>query len=122
MKEKLIEYLLPVAIVIVAVALYILVPVINDFVARKAVGWKGGLMLAGAGYLLGLYYAYIMGFRGKALVYAIMVIVFTVTCIWLAVNFDMVWDWLQNTIGNWGTIAIVLVLCLFVWLFMTIML
>ncbi len=111
MKSKLIEYLLPVALVIVAVVLYFALPSIQDFVVRISKGWKGGLILLGAGYLLGLYYAYVMGFRGRKLIYAIFVIVFTVTCIWLAVNFDMVWEWLQMHVGTWGTIGIVLLLC-----------
>ncbi len=109
--KKLLEYLFPVAIIIVAVVLYVFAPTIKDFVARHIVGWKGGVLLLVAGYLLGAYYALVMGFRGKALAYAIFVIIFTFTCIWLAVNFDMVWDWLVASIGIWGTIGIVLVLC-----------
>lgn len=116
LKDKLIAYLLPVGIVIVAVVLYIFIPSITAFVARNAVGLRGGIILVVAGWLLGIYYAYVMGFRGKALAYAIGVIIFTITCIWLAVNFDMVWDWLVAAVGIWGTIGITLVMCLFVYL------
>ena len=121
MKSKLVEYLLPVVIVVVAVALYFAMPSIQDFVVRISKGWSGGLILVGAGIFLGCYYAAVMGFRGKALGYAIFVIVFTCLCIWLFVNFDELFDWLRDTIGVWWTIAITLVMCAVFWVAMKLM-
>ena len=74
-----------------------------------------------AGIFLGCYYAAVMGFRGKALGYAIFVIVFTCLCIWLFVNFDELFDWLRDTIGVWWTIAITLVMCAVFWVAMKLM-
>ena len=115
MKEKLLALLIPAVIVIVATALYFLIPTINAFVASKVTGWKGGLYLLAAGVLLGCYYAFVMGFRGRALGYAIFVIVVTCLCIWLLVNFDTIFEWLRHTIGVWWTILIALVMCAVLW-------
>ena len=87
--NKLLTYLLPVAIVIVAVLLYLFIPAINEWVLRVSRGWQGALWLVGMSVALALYYALLMGFRGRALGYAIAVILFTAVCIWLLAN----WEW-----------------------------
>lgn len=112
--NKLMTYLLPVAIIIVAVLLYLFIPSINAWVIRMSSGWKGALFLTGAGIVLGVYYALIMGFRGKALGYAIAVIIFTAVCIWLIANWEWFTDLLQTHLGSWGMVGVLLVLCLVV--------
>lgn len=107
-------YLLPVAIIIVAVLLYLFIPSINAWVIRMSSGWKGALFLTGAGIVLGVYYALIMGFRGKVLGYAIAVIIFTAVCIWLIANWEWFTDLLQTHLGSWGMVGVLLVLCLVV--------
>ena len=109
--NKLLTYLLPVAIIIVAVLLYFFIPTINAWVIRMSRGWQGALLLLGAGIVLGIYYALVMGFRGKALGYAIGVIIFTGVCIWLIANWDWFTDLLQTHLGTWGMIGVLLALC-----------
>lgn len=105
------KYLLPVGIIIVAVLLYIFIPSINAWVIRVSKGWQGALYLTGAGIVLGIYYALVMGFRGKALGYAIAVIIFTAICIWLIANWGWFTDMLQTHLGTWGMIGVLLALC-----------
>ena len=109
--NTLLKYLLPVVIIVVAVLLYLFIPTINAWVVRMSRGWQGALYLTGAGILLGVYYAFVMGFRGKALWYAIGVIVFTAICIWLIANWDWFTDLLQTHLGTWGMIGVLLALC-----------
>ena len=109
--NKLLTYLLPVAIIIVAVLLYFFIPTINAWVIRMSRGWQGALLLLGAGIVLGIYYALVMGFRGKTLGYAIAVIIFTAVCIWFIANWDWFTDLLQTHLGTWGMIGVLLALC-----------
>lgn len=111
MKNNLLKYLLPVAIVTIAVLLYIFIPSINAWVLRMSKGWQGAVFLLGAGILLAVYYTWVMRFRGRALVYAIGVIVFTAVCIWLLANHEWFFDLLQTHLGTWGMIGVLLVLC-----------
>lgn len=119
--NKLLTYLLPVAIVIVAVLQYLFIPAINEWVLRVSRGWKGALYLTGAGVLLALYYALLMGFRGRALGYAIAVILFTAGCIWLLANWEWFTAMLEAHLGVWGMTGILLVLIIIVALCMWIL-
>ena len=111
MKGKLIAYLVPVAVIVVAVLLYLFIPSINAWVIRMSHGWQGAVYLLIAGILLGVYYALVMRFRGKALAYAIGVIIFTAVCIWLIANWDWFTDLLQTHLGTWGMIGVLQALC-----------
>ncbi len=112
--NTLLKYLLPVAIIVVAVLLYLFIPSINAWVLRMSRGWQGALYLTGAGVLLAIYYAWVMRFRGRALAYAIGVILFTVICIWLLANWEWFTTMLETNLGTWGMIGVLLALCLFV--------
>ena len=57
-----------------------------------------------------------MGYRGKMLFYALAILLITILCLWLAINFDMVWDSMVTTLGIWPTIFIVLLGTLGLWL------
>ena len=57
----------------------------------------------------------LIGYRGKALLFALVILVFTILCIWLALNFDLVWDAMVNTLGYWPTILLVLLGALGLW-------
>lgn len=96
-----------IALFIVGVLTYILVPSVMAFFDRVLVGWKGLVYLMAGGLVLEAWFL-IMGFRGKALIYALMVLVVTILCIWLYINFDLVWDSMTRTLGLWPTIFIVL--------------
>ena len=116
--NHLLKYLLPVAIIIVAVLLYLFIPAINAWVIRVSKGWQGALYLTGAGIVLGVYYAFVMGFHGKALGYAIGVLIFTSVCIWLIANWGWFTDMLQTHLGTWGMIGVLVALCALVGFFM----
>lgn len=113
-----IKYVIPAGIVIIAVLLYLFIPAINEWVIRMSKGWKGALFLGGIGVVLAVYYALMMGFRGRALGYAIAVIVFTAICIWLLANWDWFTEMLENHLGVWGMSGILILLALAVWICM----
>ena len=119
--NKLLTYLLPVVIVIVAVLLYLFIPAINEWVLRVSRGWQGALWLVGMSVALALYYALLMGFRGRALGYAIAVILFTAGCIWLLANWEWFTAMLEAHLGVWGMTGILLVLIIIVALCMWIL-
>lgn len=106
--------LIVIALVVVGFISYFAVPVVQAFFERVLVGWKGLVYLLGGALVLVTWFL-IIGYRGKALLYALGVLLFTILCIWLALNFDMVWDSMVATLGLWPTILIVLLGCLGLW-------
>lgn len=106
--------LIVIALVVVGFISYFAVPVVQAFFERVLVGWKGLACLLGGALVLEAWFL-IIGYRGKALLYALGVLIFTILCIWLAINFDMVWDSMVSTLGLWPTILIVLLGSLGLW-------
>ena len=76
------------------------------------------LIIAAVGLLLALWFAFGMGYRGKKLVYGILVILFTGLCIWGLINIDEIEILLRDSVGVWGTSGIFLLIALAVWLAM----
>ena len=105
---------LAIVLVIVGVATYFLVPYVQAWFDKVLVGWKGLVYLLGGAFVLEAWFL-IIGYRGKALLYALGILVFTILCIWLAINFNLVWDSMVATIGLWPTILIVLFGALGLW-------
>ena len=93
---------------------YLLVPVVQAWFDKVLAGWKGLVYLLGGAFVLEIWFL-ILGYRGKALLYALGILVFTILCIWLALNFNLVWDSMVRTLGIWPTILIVLFGCLGLW-------
>jgi len=106
--------LIVLALVVVGVLSYFAVPVVQAFFERVLVGWKGLVYLLGGAFVLEIWFL-ILGYRGKELLYALGILIFTILCIWLALNFDLVWDSMVNTLGLWPTILIVLFGALGLW-------
>ena len=106
--------LLAIGLVVVGVATYFLIPYAQAWFNKILTGWKGLVILLGAAVVLEGWFL-ILGFRGKALLYALGILLFTILCIWLAINFDLVWDAMVNTLGLWPTILIVLLGALGLW-------
>ena len=106
--------LIVIALVVVGFISYFAVPVVQAFFERVLVGWKGLACLLGGALVLEAWFL-IIGYRGKALLYVLGVLIFTILCIWLAINFDMVWDSMVSTLGLWPTILIVLLGSLGLW-------
>ena len=106
--------LLAIGLFILGVATYFLIPFVQAWFEKVLVGWKGLVYLLGGAFVLEAWFL-IIGYRGKALLYALGILVFTILCIWLALNFNLVWDSMVTTIGLWPTILIVLLGCLGLW-------
>lgn len=100
---------------------YLLVPVVQGYLDRVLTGWKGLVILMGAAVVLEGWFL-ILGYRGKSLLYVLGILLFTILCIWLALNFNLVWDSMVNTIGLWPTIFITLFGCLGLWLVIKVLL
>ena len=96
-------------IVVVAVS-----PSIQHFLLRLITGGMGLVYLLVAAALLTGWFL-ILGFRGKALRYALLILFFTIVCIWMAVNLDLVWDSMVHTIGLWPTIILGLLGAIGLW-------
>ena len=100
---------------------YLLVPVVQAYLDRVLTGWKGLVILLGGAVVLEGWFL-ILGYRGKALLYVLGILLFTILCIWLALNFNLVWDSMVHTLGLWPTILIVLSGCLVLWFVIKILL
>ena len=74
------------------------------------------LIIGSVGILLTAWFIVVMGYRGKALIYGILVILFTGFCIWCIINWSEFTALLENTLGTWGMIGVLLAICLFVWI------
>ena len=106
--------LIAIGVVVAAVIAYFAIPFLQAWFERVLTGGKGLVYLLGGALVLEAWFL-ILGYRGKALLYALGILVFTILCIWLALNFDLVWDSMVNTLGLWPTILIVLLGCLGLW-------
>ena len=107
--------LVSVCMALVGIAVIAIIPQVQAFFLRLLTGGKGLLYLLGAGILLTGWFL-LLGVRGKALRYALLILVFTLLCLWLAINLDLVWNSMVHTIGLWPTIIIVLLGAIGVWL------
>ena len=106
--------LIAIGLVLVGVASYFLIPYFQSYLERVLTGGKGLVILLGGALVLEAWFL-ILGYRGKALLYALGILLFTVFCIWLALNFTLVWDSMVSTLGLWPTIFSVLLGCLGLW-------
>ena len=112
--RKMYGTLIAIGLVLVGVASYFLIPYFQSYLERVLTGGKGLVILLGGALVLEAWFL-ILGYRGKALLYALGILLFTVFCIWLALNFTLVWDSMVSTLGLWPTIFIVLLGCLGLW-------
>ena len=90
------------------------VPRVQVFLLRILSGGMGLVYLLAAGVLL-TGWLLILGLHGKALRYALLILIFTILCIWLAINMDLVWNSMVHTLGLWPTILIVLLGAIGLW-------
>ena len=60
-------------------------------------------------------------YRGKQLVYATAVIIFTFATLLLLIHHEMVFQLIENHFGTWGSIGIILAFCLVFWLIMKVL-
>ena len=74
------------------------------------------LIIGAAGTVLITYFYCFLGHRGKALVYTILLVLFTGFCIWGIINWDEFTGLLKERFGVLGMSGIVLLIALAVWL------
>ena len=90
------------------------IPRFQVFLLRILTGGMGLVYLLAASVLL-TGWLLILGLHGKALRYALLILIFTILCIWLAINIDLVWNSMVHTLGLWPTILIVLLGAIGLW-------
>ena len=73
------------------------------------------LIITAVGLLLTAWFIF-MGYRGRTLVYGILVIIFTGLCVWALINIDTISVFLREHLGVWGMSGVFLLIALAVWL------
>lgn len=73
------------------------------------------LIITAVGLLLTAWFI-LLGYRGRTLVYGILVIIFTGLCIWALINIDTISVFLREHLGVWGMSGVFLLIALAVWL------
>ncbi len=91
-------------------------PVIKNWLYTALAGLRGALILYGIGIALFAYFAFFMEYRGRSLIYCLLLIIFAFSCIWLIFNFEMFSAFLEQHLGVWGMTGVLLVLSFLVWL------
>lgn len=73
------------------------------------------LIIAAVGLLLTAWFI-LLGYRGRTLVYGILVIIFTGLCVWALINMNEISVFLREHLGVWGMSGAFLLIALAVWL------
>jgi hypothetical protein len=73
------------------------------------------LIIGAVGLLLTAWFI-LLGYRGRTLVYGILVIIFTGLCIWALINMNEISVFLREHLGVWGMSGVFLLIALAVWL------
>lgn len=103
-----------IAISVLTLLAYFLIPSLTRWLDGVLEGWHGLVYLLGAAMALEAYFL-IIGYRGTSLLYALLVIFVTFMCLWMYINFDLIWDSMVSTLGQWPTIFIVLLGAIGLW-------
>ena len=106
------KYVFPFLLVIIGVVTYLVAPSFIAFGLKISKGLLGLLVLGSLAALLSGYFILVLKVRGKTLFYCIAVTIFTMMCIWLLANHQMVFDYLDTHLGTWGSTGIILLFCL----------
>ena len=72
------------------------------------------LVILAAGVIVWLFFYKVVGVRGNALKYVTAVVVFTIMCILLLQNFNVITTYLEAHLGTWGMIGVLGVIILIV--------
>jgi hypothetical protein len=115
------KVIFPALIFIVALIAYLAVPSVNAFFFKISAGWLGLVILLGLGALLFLWYNMLYHLKGKTLLYVIGVILFTIFCIWMIANHELVFSALEAALGTWGMIGTLIVFCIILYVVMQIL-
>ncbi len=119
--EKLRENILIGIIIAGAVALYFLMPYLLGFIASNIHGTRGLLLRAGA-VLIFLFAFFLMGYRGKTLLYILVLLLFVAGGIWLYFNYRGIDTYISDLYGQLAATAVFAAIILLIWLFVKFML
>lgn len=111
------KYFFPFILALAGVITYLAAPQFISFGLKVSQGILGLMVLGSIALLLWAHFFFVMKIRGKTMLYCIAVILFTMMCIWLLANREMVFSWMDQTLGVWGTTGVLLVFCLAVGIF-----
>lgn len=106
------KIIFPGLLFLLAIIAYAAVPRVNAFFFEISAGWLGLVILLALGALLYLWYSKLYRMSRKAKFYVISVILFTIFCIWMLANHEVVFTTLEDTLGVWGMSGVLLVLCI----------
>ena len=119
--EKIKENILIGLIIAGAVALYFVMPYLLGFIVNNIHGTRGLLLRAGA-VLIFLFAFFLMGYRGKTLLYILLLLLFVARRIWLYFNYRNIDTYISDRYGQLAATAIFVVIILAIWLFVKFML
>lgn len=86
----------------------------GNFIYRYMSPLAFTLMILAAGVIAWLFFYKVVGVRGNALKYVSAVVVFTIMCILLLQNFNLITTYLEAHLGTWGMIGVLGVIILIV--------
>ena len=115
------KVIFPALLFIVALIAYLAVPAVNAFFFRISAGWLGLVVLLALGALLFLWYNKLYHLEGRTLFYVISVILFTIFCIWMIANHEVIFAALEAALGTWGMIGVLIVFCIVLYIVMKIL-
>ena len=119
--EKIKENMLIGLIIAGAVALYFVMPYLLTFIVNNIHGTRGLILRTGA-VLVFLLAFFLMGYRGKTLLYILLLLLFVARGIWLYFNYHNIDAYISDRYGQLAATAIFAVIILAIWLFVKLML
>ena len=119
--EKIKENMLIGLIIAGAVALYFVMPYLLTFIVNNIHGTRGLILRTGA-ILVFLLAFFLMGYRGKTLLYILLLLLFVARGIWLYFNYHNIDAYISDRYGQLAATAIFAIIILAIWLFVKFML
>ena len=119
--EKIKENILIGLIIIGAVALYFVMPYLLTFIVNNIHGTRGLILRTGA-VLVFLLAFFLMGYRGKTLLYILLLLLFVARGIWLYFNYRDIDTYISGRYGQLAATAVFVAIILLIWLFVKFML
>ncbi|MBR0229947.1 MAG: hypothetical protein IJL94_01015 [Erysipelotrichaceae bacterium] len=114
--EKIKNALLYAGIFIFAIVLYLAMPTLYKIVVTNSQGTSGLIFLLTVSVILTAVF-YLMGQRGKGLLYVFVLIIGIALMIWLYFNYRSIDTYISNKYGQMAATGIFLAIVLAVWLF-----
>ena len=109
--NTILSVLFVIAIILLAVVVYGVLshlksPNAENLISRYMSPLAFVLVILAAGVIVWLFFFQVVGVRGTALKYVTAVVVFTIMCILLLQNFNVITTYLEAHLGTWGMIGV----------------